>query len=192
MVAMSGAAGDCPLDPEHYNTTCECTSGHTGIPACDTNNYTISTIHCEDDTCSTRGENGCSCTLSLSTKQTSVALQCCSCPCLFDPCDGVSEILGCSYYHMSSATQPSSTMTTSTATIISIILPTVCVIILMTIISVTISSLCIILYYRRQLTAQQSGTTTQYVLTLFDILLNIIDFTEEALRMMNAMLFQNL
>ena len=40
MVAMSGAAGDCPLDPEHYNTTCECTSGHTGIPACDTNNYT--------------------------------------------------------------------------------------------------------------------------------------------------------
>ena len=174
MVAMSGAAGDCPLDPEHYNTTCEYTSGHTGIPACDTNNYTISTIHCEDDTCSTSGENGCSCTFSSSTNLTSIVVQCCSCPCLFDPCDGVSEILGCSYYHMSSTTQPSSTgptitmTTTSTAvttvptvtssTIILIItIPLVCVIVL---IGVTI--LCIILYRVKHQTLNHSGTT-QYV-----------------------------
>ena len=65
MVAIV-AGGDCPLDPEHYNTTCKCTS-HTGISACDSNSNNISTIHCEDDTCSISGEHDCSCTLSSTT-----------------------------------------------------------------------------------------------------------------------------
>ena len=169
----TGGAGDCPLDLEHYNTTCECTV-HTDIPACDTNNYTISTIHCEDGSCSNK-ENDCSCSFSSNTDLTSIAVQCCSCPCLSDLCDGVSEILGCNYHHMSSTTQPDSTITTTTsnaATIISviIIIPSVCVIVFMTIVSVTTSSLCIILHYRRvNHQTPQQPQTTQYVQILFPL-----------------------
>ena len=188
MVAIV-AGGDCPLDPEHYNTTCKCTS-HTGISACDSDSNNISTIHCEDDTCSISREHDCSCTLSSSTTLTTIAVQCCSCPCLSDPCDGVSETLGCNYHSMSyitqpepSTTDPTITMTTTivvptdpTATssiLISIILilPPVCVIVLMTIISVATSTLCIILYRRvKNQTPQQSGTTqyVQYLIILYN------------------------
>ena len=169
MVAIAaGAGGDCPLDPEHYNTTCKCTS-HTGISACDSDSNNISTIHCEDDTCSISGEHDCSCTLSSSTTLTTIAVQC---PCLSDPCDGVSEILGCNYHFMTT-TPPSTTSiavpTDPTATS-SIFLTIVCVIVLMTIISVATSTLCIILYRRVKNRATQQSGTTQYVQTLINII----------------------
>ena len=177
MVAIA-AGGDCPLDPEHYNTTCKCTS-HTGISACDSDSNNISTIHCEDDTCSISREHDCSCTLSSSTTLTTIAVQCCSCPCLSDPCNGVSEILGCNYHYMSS-TIPSTTSiavptgptaTSSTFLTIIIILPPVCVIVLMTIISVATSTLCIILYRRVKNRATQQSGTSQYVQTLINNML---------------------